>query len=99
MLTPEQQAARIIAHYLKHLTLISGRRRTTANDRDMALLGQLLGVEAVEDDDTIPPYEAPVVSDRVTQSFERDQAPYVHRYEDDDYDITQRRPLRQGSGR
>lgn len=73
MLSPEQQAAKIIAHYLKHLTLATGRRWTSQNDRDMALLGELLGVE-VEAGDTIPPYDdepPPIVSDRVTQSFER----------------------------
>lgn len=80
MLSPEQQAARIIAHYLKALTLRTGLRWTSANDRDMALIGELLGVE-VESSDTIPPFdmsqaERPIVSDRVTQAFEREPADY-----------------------
>jgi hypothetical protein len=69
ILAPEQQAARIIAHYLKHLTIATGKRWTAQNDRDMSLLGELLGV-VEEAADEIPPYEAPVVSERVTQSFE-----------------------------
>lgn len=73
MHSPEQQAARIIAHYLKHLTIRTGLRWTSANDRDMALVAELLGVE-VEDSDAIPAYDEapPVRSDRVTEVFERD---------------------------
>lgn len=71
ILSPEQQAARIIAHYLKHLTLRTGLRWTSANDRDMAMLGELLGVE-VETSDTIPAFDAPIVSDRQTVVLDRD---------------------------
>lgn len=70
ILSPEQQAARIIAHYLKALTLRTGLRWTSANDRDMAMLGELLGVE-LEASDTIPPYDPPIVSDRQTVVLDR----------------------------
>lgn len=56
---------------LRHLTEATGRRWTSQNDRDMALLGELLLVEAVEEGDTIPPYQQPVYSDRTTVNLER----------------------------
>lgn len=80
ILSPEQQAARIIAHYLKHLTIRTGLRWTSANDRDMAILSELLGVE-IEASDTIPPYDPPIVSDRQTVVLDREQRKW-DRFED-----------------
>lgn len=83
MLPPNEVAARLIAHYLKHLTQASGLRWTPANDNDMTLLAELLG--ACEVVDSIPAFSydepaaeydepQPIVSDRVTQVFDREPA-------------------------
>lgn len=74
MLSPSEQAARILAHYLRHLTLATGRKWTSHNDRDMALLGELLSLEEAESD-TIPPYrpEPPQLDTRVTQTLDQRQ--------------------------
>lgn len=51
---PNESGA-IIAHYLRQLAQRSGLRWTTANDRDMQRLAELLGDG--EAADTIPPYQ------------------------------------------
>jgi hypothetical protein len=68
---PGEHAAAILAHYLKHLTLASGRRWTAANDADMDTLADLLDQGDAEGGDAIPPFARPIVSDRVTQEFSR----------------------------
>ena len=69
---PAEHAALLIAHYLKHLTERAGLRWTDANDRDMQTLAQLLDQGEVEAAESIPPYERPIISDRVTQVFEHE---------------------------
>lgn len=70
---PSEHAAALIAHYLRELTIRAGLRWTAANDADMETLADLLGqCEAEPALDAIPPFTAPVYSDRVTQVFERD---------------------------
>lgn len=102
MLTASEEAAAIVAHYLRALTERSGLRWTAANDRDMDTLAGLLGqVDTAPELDSIPPYELPIVNDRVTQVFERD--PVTHaaelaragraRYDEAD-DVPVRRMLR-----
>lgn len=56
-MTPHNEAGAIIAHYLRQLTMASGRRWTEHNDHDMRRLTELLA----EDDDreTITPYYQP----------------------------------------
>ena len=79
---PNEVAARLIGHYLKHLTQASGLRWMPQNDDDMALLAELL--RSCEASNTIPPFAydeppaadydepQPIRSDRVTQVFERE---------------------------
>ena len=55
-MTPQQEAGAIIAHYLRELTLASGRRWTEHNDHDMRRLAALL---ADDDRDTITPFYQP----------------------------------------
>lgn len=77
IVTASDEAAAIISHYLRQLAQRAGIRWTEANDRDMARLSSLLDQagSAAEQDDTIPPFERPVVSDRVTQVFDREPEP------------------------
>ena len=55
-MTPQQEAGAIIAHYLRQLTLASGRRWTEHNDHDMQRLTELL---ADVDRETITPFYPP----------------------------------------
>lgn len=71
-IAPPDEAAAIMRHYIRTLAERSGLRWTEANDRDFDRLADLLGDDEAALD-TIPPYERPIVSDRVTQSFERDE--------------------------
>lgn len=71
-IAPHDHAARLIGHYLKHLTIASGKRWTAANDADMQTLAELLGLAEDAPTDEIPPYQAPIVSDRQTVVLERD---------------------------
>ena len=63
------EAAAIIAHYLRQLAARSGLRWTAENDRDMQRLSALLGQDAPAD--TIPPFRA---DDRTTVVLEHDPA-------------------------
>lgn len=63
------EAAAIVAHYLRQLTARSGLRWTEANERDMARLATALGQDAPLD--TIPPFET---DERTTVVLERDPA-------------------------
>jgi hypothetical protein len=74
---PHEHAARLIAHYLKHLTIATGKRWTSQNDADMTLLAGLL--EQDDAGDTIPPFHCnnvtdtpPALTTAVTQVFERE---------------------------
>jgi hypothetical protein len=55
-MTPHNEAGAIIAHYLRQLTMASGRRWTEHNDHDMRRLTELL---ADDDRETITPYYQP----------------------------------------
>jgi hypothetical protein len=55
-MTRHTEASAIIAHYLRQLTLASGRRWTEHNDHDMRRLAELL---ADEDRETITPFYRP----------------------------------------
>lgn len=71
-IAPPDEIAAILRHYVKALTERGGLNWTAANDRDFDRLADLL----TGDDstlDSIPPYARPIVSDRVTQSFVRDE--------------------------
>jgi hypothetical protein len=57
----QQEAAAILAHYLRQLTQATGRRWTPANDHDMTRLAALL---ADDDQETIPLYYRPIRADR-----------------------------------
>lgn len=63
------EAAAIIAHYLRQLAACSGLRWTEANERDMARLAAALNQDAPLD--TIPPFQP---DDRQTIELERDPA-------------------------
>lgn len=63
------EAAAIIAHYLRQFAGRSGLRWTEANERDMARLTVLLGQDAPVD--TIPPFQS---DERATVVLERDPA-------------------------
>ena len=73
---PGEHAARIIQHYLKHLTERAGLRWTPQNDADMQTLAELLDQAGEAPElDSIPAFHndmPPIVSDRVTQVIERD---------------------------
>lgn len=70
---PAVQAGAIIAHYLRNLTLASGKRWTAANDRDMQRLSDLLA-EAGASGESIPAFcelmTAPP-AERTTVSFDK----------------------------
>jgi hypothetical protein len=73
MLDPGEHAAAIISHYLRALTERAGLRWTPQNAADMQTLARLIDqLDQGEPQDTIPPYQAPVVSDRQTVVLERD---------------------------
>jgi len=55
-MTSHNEAGAIIAHYLRQLTIASGRRWTEHNDHDMRRLTELL---ADDDRETITPYYQP----------------------------------------
>lgn len=63
------EAAAIIAHYLRQLAARSGLRWTEANERDMRRLAVALGQDTPLD--TIPPYQS---DERATLILERDPA-------------------------
>jgi hypothetical protein len=63
------EAAAIIAHYLRQLAARNGFRWTAENDRDMNRLAAALGQDAPAD--TIPPYQS---DERATVVLERDPA-------------------------
>ena len=56
-MTPHNEAGAIIAHYLRQLTLASGRRWTEHNDHDMRRLAELLA--DADDRETITPFYQP----------------------------------------
>ena len=66
-------AGDIIAHYLRNLTIASGKRWTPANDRDMARLTELLGELGISGE-SIPAFTveaAPPAPERATVAFEK----------------------------
>lgn len=71
---PSPTAGDIIAHYLRNLTLASGKRWTPANDRDMRHLGELLA-ELGQTGESIPAFLAepslPAPAERVTVAFDK----------------------------
>jgi hypothetical protein len=72
---PSEHAARLLEYYIRSLVERSGLRWTEANSADFNQLAELLDqIEAAPELDTIPPFERPIVSDRVTQVFEREPA-------------------------
>ena len=63
---PAVLAGAIIAHYLRNLTIAQGKRWTTANDRDMAHLTELLGELGIAGE-SIPAFTA----ERATVAFDK----------------------------
>ena len=67
-------AGDIIAHYLRNLTIASGKRWTPANDRDMRRMGELLA-ELGQTGESIPAFlaepAAPEPAERATVAFEK----------------------------
>lgn len=63
------EAAAIIAHYLRQLAARNGLRWTAENDRDMNRLAAALGQDSPAD--TIPPFQP---DERTTLVLERDPA-------------------------
>jgi hypothetical protein len=73
---PSEHAARLLEYYIRSLVERSGLRWTAANTADFDQLAELLdAVDAAPALDSIPPYERPIVSDRVTQILEREEPP------------------------
>lgn len=69
---PHEEAAAILRHYFRQLAKRTEAAWTEANDRDFDRLADLLA-DAPPELDSIPPYGPPIVSDRVTEVFERDE--------------------------
>jgi hypothetical protein len=68
---PNEEAAAILSHYFAQLAQRAGLRWSERNQADIERACELLGsAELVLDE--LPPFERPVVSDRVTQVFERE---------------------------
>ena len=71
---PSPTAGDIIAHYLRNLTIASGKRWSAANDRDMRHLGELLA-ELGQTGESIPAFLAepslPAPAERVTVAFDK----------------------------
>ena len=77
-MTPQEQAAAILNHYMEQLARRAGLRWTDKNRQDIERAAQLLSEEATEVEDTIPPYdpesqqlETRQLETRVTQALER----------------------------
>jgi hypothetical protein len=74
MVAPEDEAAAILNHYFVQLARHCGPRWTERNALDIERASALLAqVEEESLGDEIPPYERPIVSDRLTQVFERNE--------------------------
>lgn len=71
------EAAAIVAHYLRQLAARNGLRWTAENDRDMDRLAAALDGGAPLD--TIPPYQS---DERATVVLERDPAASDARYQE-----------------
>lgn len=71
ILAPPDEAAAIIAHYLRQLTQASGRRWTAHNEHDMQRLCELLQQAPDEPTDEIPPYARPQLPTRTTVVLDR----------------------------
>jgi hypothetical protein len=71
-MTPQEQAAAILNHYMEQLARRAGLRWTDKNRQDIERAAQLLSEEAAEEEDTIPPYEPEPrqLETRVTQVLE-----------------------------
>jgi hypothetical protein len=76
IIRPSDEAAAIVAHYLRTLTQRAGLRWTQANDEDMARLSSLLNQVDADLDDVIPPFR-PAVSNHVQDVVLPDQAPQL----------------------
>lgn len=67
-------AGDIIAHYIRNLTLASGKRWSAANDRDMRRMGELLA-ELGQSGESIPAFltepSLPAPAERVTVAFDK----------------------------
>lgn len=68
---PTDEAAAILNHYFGQLARASGLKWSERNASDIDRAVALLGQDAAAPLDEVPPYR-PVVSDRVTQVFERE---------------------------
>ena len=82
-MSPSEEAAAILNHYLSQLARRSGLRWTESNRADIERAAQLLSPEAEEEADTIPPYQprqAQQLETRVTQVLERSPAEGDPRY-------------------
>lgn len=73
-MTPYDEAAAILNHYFSQLARASGMRWSEHNQADIARAAELLAQPSPLASDEIPPYQPPVVSDRVTQVFDIDPA-------------------------
>jgi hypothetical protein len=73
MMQPHEEAAAIFNHYFAQLAERAGLRWSERNAGDIARAVELLAQTDEEPTDSIPPYERPIVSDRVTQVLERDE--------------------------
>lgn len=102
MSPPLSEAAAIISHYLKQLTLRAGLRWSAANEADMTRLSALLAAPA-EAADEIPAY----CQDRTTVVLEREAAgaeadpQYIawrQRHHADDADDAVKRMVRRNGG-
>jgi hypothetical protein len=91
-MTPQEQAAAILNHYMEQLARRSGLRWTERNRADIEQAAQLLSADADDQDaDCIPPYQ-PQEQERVTISFERNPAdddPNFRRWRQERYSDTE----------
>lgn len=68
----QQEAAAIFNHYFAQLARAAGLKWTQRNADDIERAVELLGQAETPALDEVPPYQPPIRSDRVTQTFERD---------------------------
>jgi hypothetical protein len=68
---PHEEAAAIFSHYFAQLAQRAGLRWSERNQADIERACELLG-DTEPALDELPPYQAPIVSDRQTVVLERD---------------------------
>jgi hypothetical protein len=71
---PNEEAAAILNWYFRQLAHRAGLRWSDRNQADIERACELLS-SSDEPIEELPPYQRPIVSDRVTQVFERDEPP------------------------